>query len=125
MRAVVYDPEDLAPLTVIDVPQSFVREIEEGKRGPFLKFAIQEEVSAATWRPDDSRMQPMRVAEVRFERFYYANPRGERVMSWMLMAMNPEICLLMKADFLPGQRKEVQSRERDAFMRGLVAAFGV
>jgi hypothetical protein len=41
------------------------------------------------------------------------------------MAMNPEICLLMKADFLPGQRKEVQSRERDAFMRGLVAAFGV
>jgi hypothetical protein len=118
MRCVVYDPQDLEPLTVVDVPQVFIRELERGKRGPLLRFPIWEEVTFTI--PNEPILNLLRTADVLMERFC----RGE-VWTWCASALNPEVCLLMRSDFLPGQRREVNRREREAFVSGLMTAFGM
>jgi hypothetical protein len=117
MRCVVYDPQDLEALTVIDVPQNFIRELENGERFNILRFPIPEPMP--TWSTDISPFLP-RIAVVRMERFHYG-----RVSTWVAMALNPEICLLMRSELLPGQRRDAQEREREAFLTGLALAFGV
>lgn len=120
MRTVIYDPEDFEPLTVIDIPQHFVNEISEGKRGDMLRFAIPEEPQFVPQAYPPS-VSSMKVAEVRFERLLY---RGK--VQWLVFAMNPEICLLLKSEFLAGQQREVQRREKASraagFLQGLFAA---
>ena len=118
MRCVVYDPEDLEALTVIDVPQQFIRELEQGKRGPHLRFPIWEDCISWSRLAKEISVNTMRIADVRMERFCYG-----RISTWCAMAMNPEICLLMRSEFLPGQRRDVNKREREAFVSGLITAF--
>ena len=120
MRTVIYDPEDFEPLTVIDIPQHFINEINEGKRGDTLRFAIPEEPQFVPQAYPPS-VSSMKVAEVRFEMLRY---RGK--VQWLVFAMNPEICLLLKSEFLAGQQREVQHREKQSraagFLQGLFAA---
>jgi hypothetical protein len=119
MRCVVYDPQDLEALTVIDVPQDFIRGLERGERGSFLRFPVREPLHFTPFEPLDA-LATIRCAEVRMERFHYG-----RVSTWVAMALNPEICLLMRSELLPGQRRDAQEREREAFLTGLAAAFGI
>jgi len=114
MRTVIYDPEDMEPLTVVEIPAWFVNELEAGKRGDILRFAISEPPRFVPQaQPVD--FEPPKIAEVRFEPFLY---RGKR--QWMVFAVNPEICLLLKAEFLAGQQSELQRREKDSFAKGFL-----
>jgi len=119
MRCIVFDPIDLEPLTVIDVPQDFIRGLERGERWNILRFPVPEPIRM-TWRAPlgEITLGPLKIAEVRMERFHYG-----RLSTWCAMALNPEICLLMKSELLPGQRRDAQERERNAFVNGLMAAF--
>jgi len=121
MRCVVYDPHDLEALTVIEVPQVFIRELESGKRGPMLSFAIWADViREPSQLATNECVSDMRRADVRMEQFRYHG-----ASTWVAMALNPEICLLMRSTLLPGQRKDDADRQRQAFIRGLIAAFGM
>lgn len=119
MRCIVFDPIDLEPLTVINVPQDFIRDMESGKRWNILRFPVPEPI-LFSWRAPlgEIALAPLKIAEVRMERFYYG-----KLTTWCAMALNPEICLLMKSELLPGQRREAQERECAAFINGLMAAF--
>lgn len=118
MRCVVYDPQDLEALTVIDIPQGFIRELENGRMGPILRFPIYEELD---WRAFDAppNLPELKIATVMMERFHYRN-----ATTWVAIAMNPEICLLMRSDLLPGQRRDDIKRQKNAFVKGLLAAIG-
>lgn len=119
MRCVVYDPEDLEALTVIDVPQQFIRELEQGKRGPLLRFPIQEPMRFTPWANADDLNFTFRIAEVLMERF-----QRNGVFTWVALALNPEICLLMRSELLPGQRRDDLERQKKAFLNGFFAAVG-
>jgi hypothetical protein len=58
MRTVIYDAEDMEPITVIDVPGQYLREIEAGKRGPELRFMAMLPLSAMDFRPNDEPLMP-------------------------------------------------------------------
>lgn len=116
MRCVVYDPVDLEALTVIDIPQVFIRELEQGKRSPNLSFAI---IEPAKWLDSSEEITcNIKCANVLMERFRY-----RRKETWCAMALNPEVCLLMRSELLPGQRKEDQERRRASFEEGFVKGF--
>ena len=120
MRCVVFDPLDLEALTVIDVPQEFIRRLEQERGFRYIRFAIPSDFDFRRYDPSEPpRLESMRIAEVRMERFFYGN-----VSTWSAMAMNPEICLLMKSELLPGQRREDQERQKKAFVSGILKAWG-
>lgn len=125
MRVVVFDPLDLEALTVIDVPQEFVRELERGKRGPHLRFAIPTRMPMAMPGPRElPHFVTIKIADVLMERF-----QRNGVRTWCAMALNPEICRLMRSELLPGQRHDAQERERyayrDGFVKGFLTAVGL
>jgi hypothetical protein len=125
MRAVVYDHEGYEPLTVIDVPQRFMREIESGKRAPELVFPAYEPIAMMSPTPVmDAKVKTVRL---RFEPVFRgsgAYARGDRPFLWLCTTDDGETALLLRAAFLPGQQRELQGRVRRAFLAGLMAATG-
>jgi len=117
MRCVIYDPMDLEALTVINVPNDFLREMERNKRGPILRFPVYGPIE---WpRPGGPvEMAELKTAEILFERFCY---RGQ--WTWVGFALNPEMALALKSEFLPGQQADVWAEKRKSFVDGLEAAF--
>jgi hypothetical protein len=118
MRCVIYDPLDLEALTVINVPDYFLREIERRQRGSMLRFALPPE--PLKWpKPEDLiDMLSIKTAEILFERFQYGSQT-----TWVGMAMNPEMALALKSEFLPGQQAEVWAEKRKSFLEGVTEAF--
>ena len=112
MNTVIFDPEDLEPITVINVPPQFIREIEQGVRPPYLRFACHIQPHYLT---DEIIMEGPKIAEVRFEPLVYGDLR-----KWMAFAMNPEICLLLKSVFLPGQSAAIQDERKQAMAKGFL-----
>jgi hypothetical protein len=119
MRCVIYDPEDMEPLTIFDVPGEYLRALERGQFPNPIRFPIREPME---WRPwvgaEEPTMPEMKVASVLFEKLH-----RNGVVVWTGMAMNPEVCLLLKSDFLPGQQKEVLAERRKGFAEGFLEAF--
>lgn len=115
MKIVIYDHETYEPITVIGVHISFLREIESGKRAPYLIFATAPELYS---KLDVTSCITMRTVRISFERIM----KGSRTLLWLAKAEDGETALLLRSAFLPGQNKEVQARERAAFLGGLLAA---
>ncbi|MFL5063479.1 MAG: hypothetical protein ACJ8FU_08635 [Xanthobacteraceae bacterium] len=118
MRAVIYDAEGYEPLTVIDVPQRFMREIERNERPPVLRFAVPRPY-VRPFVPE--RLDPlafMNVVTVRFEPIY----KGKRRFMWLCTTEDAESALLLRAVFLPGQQGEVNHQLEEAFLKGMFAA---
>lgn len=120
MRTVVYDAEDYEPITVIDVPASYIREIEAGRRQPRLVFPVY--APLRLWEPmlDMSEPAVSHTCEVMFEPIHRG--RGSKRFMWLCTTTNGETALLLSAAFLPGQRGELNERLRQAFMSGLLTA---
>lgn len=121
MRTVVYDHETYEPITVIEVPGSFLAEIESGKRGPILVFPTRPIVSTLAPREDISpTTMAFRTVRLRFEPIY----KGQARILWLATTDDGETALLLRSAFLPGQQHAVQEREQTAFLKGLVIAIG-
>jgi hypothetical protein len=123
VRCVIYDPEDMEPLTIFDVPGEFIRELEAGRAPNTLSFPVQLVDEVRFRFPTDEEVlnslhQPLPIANIRFERFVYRN-----VQTWCGMALNPEMALLLKSEFLPGQQKEVWAERRKGSREGVSEAF--
>jgi hypothetical protein len=125
MRCVIYDPEDMEPLTVFEVPIEFIRKIERGDGPNPVLFHVQRPMKVIARPPTDAEIlesihEPLPVAIIRFERFIYRD-----IITWCGMAMNPEMALLLKSEFLPGQQKEAWAERRKGFREGVSEAFKV
>ena len=53
----------------------------------------------------------------------YARGSHQDVESLMLFVDYDELALRIRSSFLPGQRGELQERERRAFVKGILATF--
>lgn len=122
MRTVIYDAEDMEPITVIDVPRQFMEEIESGKRGPVLTFAVMPRLTSGDiFDPaEPPSLQETRRCyfTIRFEPIW----KGRKRLMWLATTMDGETALLARSIFLPGQQAAVEQERRVAFMRGLMAA---
>lgn len=118
MRAVLYTLQ-MEPITVVDIPMWLWQRLEDGdtiavptKIRPPLGANINEGRMSQSYRFD--------IVHI------FAEPIvRKRHRSLMLFTRNEEHALRLQADFLPGQRAELQSRERDAFGRGFVEALSM
>ena len=124
MRAVIYDQEGYEPLTVVEVPESFMREIESGRRDRRLRFPIPSTLPTYLDLMRDAEPTPVRdmSCEIFFDPIY--NDRQPKPFMWLCTTRDPDTALLLRSTFLPGQNREVQSLMQAAFTRGLMAAMG-
>ena len=131
MRVVIYDREDMEPITVISLPEwgrDYLREIEQGKRGPEITFPVvqpmrarERDGAASQIDPTDLRKSTCRL---RFEPIWEEHAGKRRCLMWLCTTMDGETALLLKSTFLPGQQAAVNEEREKAFVGGLMAAFG-
>lgn len=112
VRAVLY-ADDLEPITVLELP-AFVRDHLE--RHGVVRLPVMEPVSYVG-APGLPRNDSMRVVEVWAERFAR---KGQSHL--MLFTRNDENALLLRAAFLPGQRREMNDQRAQAFAKGFMDA---
>lgn len=110
MRAVLYSDSDMEAITVIDVPEWAMAILRTGRAFRFPAPTL----PCIELRTDPPRLDRFPMVEVWAERFVR---RG--VAHWMLFTRQDEVALLLRAEFLPGQRQEVAAQYR----RGLVDGF--
>lgn len=125
MRCVIFDPEDMEALTVIQVPDQYLRGIRQMLFPEVLRFPVYRDFDP-TWKPMDDPVWEDSgewIADIKFEKMARYQ-HGKRVTTWIGIALNPTTALQLRSDFLPGQRRELQRHEDAAFTKGIAAAFG-
>jgi hypothetical protein len=130
MRVVIYDREDMEPITVITLPEwgrEFLREIERGHRGPEITFPVRPPMRAVDWKepPADVPVTDFRrfQCRIRFEPIWEGDGPKRRCLMWLCTTRDGESALLLKSTFLPGQQAAVNEERQKAFTDGLMAAF--
>ena len=113
MRVVLYDDETMEPLTVMHIPSWGVEALVSGRRLN-VPMVLPIKFHDCT---DEIGPIPKTYVQIWFEEFVRNGRRH-----WFAFTREGEDAMLCKAVFLPGQQREVQSRERTAFMQGLLAA---
>lgn len=110
MNAVLYT-QQLEPITVVDIP---MWAWERLWKGDAIQLAAQ--VQYRPWQGDDvtAVLPVVAITGERIER------NGHRAL--MLFTSDEQHALMLRADFLPGQRGELKNRERGAFARGFLDA---
>jgi len=116
MRVVLYDDGTMEPITVLHLPSWFTTRLAEGERMLVPMVLPLKEVRDG----DPIGPIPKTSVTIWFERFVR---KGQQ--HWFAFTAEGEDALLCRTVFLPGQQREVQSREKVAFMRGLLGAIGV
>ena len=119
-RIVVLDQELHEALTVVEIPARFMRDVRSGRCYHFPVF--EEDAYVARWSPAMNDTCSFRVCTLRFEAVMRGDSRnGQELLFWYAYADDPELALLIRAAFLPGQVGEVQRRQREAYFRGVFA----
>ena len=114
MQAVLYT-NDFEPITVLDIPKWMWDRLMRGEtiHIPVMRpFVFRSGGYVPPIDCDDSI-----AVHITGELLHR---KGKR--SLMLFTENDEHALLLRSDFLPGQRGELQIRERGAFARGFLDA---
>lgn len=114
MQAVLYT-NDFEPITVLDIPKWM-----------WDRLMCGDTVHIPVMRPFIFRSMP-HISPIDCDNAIAVHITGEMMkrrgkQSLMLFTENDEHALLLRSDFLPGQRGELQSRERGAFARGFLDA---
>ena len=138
MRVTVMDRELHEPLTIVDVPISLIPQRIEGfgesvprriyfdvpVREVFYETKIRDAPTGPTRMM--SRHTYIELEEVR--RTTGRNPNGgwhSELLFWYAYAGDPELALLLRAAFLPGQVGELQMRETEARVTGIFEGIGI
>lgn len=117
MRVVIYEPENYEPITVIEVPLRYMREIESGARSRELSFPAFPDLTVVMGPTTDLTFN-YKIVRLSFEPIY----KGRGRLMWLCTANDPESALLLRAAFLPGQHGEVNRQIQGSFLRGLITA---
>lgn len=130
MRVVIYDREDMEPITVITLPEwgrDYLREIEQGHRSSEITFPVMQPMRAREFSDVASHVDPidfrMSTCRLRFDPIWAGHEGKRRRLMWLCTTMDGETALLLKSTFLPGQQAAVNGEREKAFVSGLMAAF--
>lgn len=137
MRIVVFDRELHEPLTTINVPNHMIPDPKVNPAaGAFLPRTIH--FMTDPDRAIDYR-SPIVAEPTKMECYHTSitlepvcrntgtsptNYRSE-IIFWYAYANDPAMALILRAAFLPGQRNELQMREREAEAKGILRGFGI
>ncbi len=113
MLTVLYT-NDLEPITVLDVPQGAWDRLLRGQR---LRIPVMGPISICKIGPVEPTKSSFRCVELWTERF-----RRNGADHNFLFTNDDESALLLRSEFLAGQRRELQSREDKAFLDGFIGA---
>lgn len=119
-RIVVMDEELHESITVVDIPGSFIRDVESGKVPPWIVMLPPPGPVKLTYSAEEIA-QPMPFRQVRLRLERVMRGRDPKPLFWYAYADDPVLALELRAAFLPGQLGEVQRREREAYWRGAFA----
>lgn len=116
MKKVIYSDVDMEPITVIDVPEWLMVRV---RRGEQIRLPVYRQI------PETPIMGKLTEVES-----WSVVIWGERIIRkeqahWLLFAASDELALILRNTYLPGQMRDVAIREKTAFIKGLMAAFGV
>lgn len=112
MNAVLYTHQ-LEPITVVDIPMWLWERLAQGQS---IRLAVMEQPSLVACDAPPT-YSPPKMVEIFGERI-----RRREHETLMLFTADEENALLLKAEFLPGQRGELRNRERGAFAAGFLKA---
>lgn len=116
MEVVLYT-DDMEPITVIDLPRGLCDMLDGGR---MVHVAVQTPVNVAASVPPVFADTPPKQVSIWAERF-----RRKGRDHVFLFTRDEEVALLLKASFLPGQRREVQEEFKRGLAHGLSIAFGL
>lgn len=128
-RVIVMDREDHEPLTIVEISASWFRAIQNGTHPKHIRLLIEEPLTPSPSYAEammNDEFQHLRTVMLSFERVSRATG-GRRldggyeseIIFWYAYADNPELALLLRAAFLPGQQGEVRRREKAAYLNGI------
>lgn len=121
MRIVVMDEDMREPITVVEIPMYLMRDVQEGKHREIVLAApttMEDWFSMVDKIPSVMETATLRHVKLRMEPIY----KGREVLYWTAVPDNPELALLLRAAFLPGQMTEMRRREAQAWFHGAIAA---
>lgn len=115
MNIVIYARQDMQPITVIDLP---MRLIEMGAERGCVQIAVMEPLSLAVERDFSESLRRWTVS-LTFHRLVMLDQK-----TWFITTDDEEAALLLKPDWLPGQRGRINQlqMERDQMAKALVKA---
>jgi len=106
VRVVIYDDEDMEPITVVNLRGVTQRALEE--RGMRWRVPVPEPFSISLGPPPEiMEMQKMRVLDLEFEPLRRQTRDGRRQESIICFTKAAELAMLLNPDWLPGQRSAV------------------
>jgi hypothetical protein len=127
MRFVIYDDETLEPITVLNLPFTD-RDIDQKmrERGRRWRVPVPPELPV-TWQPVEvsPQYEEARIVDLEFEPFVRNSRRNGEQRSWMCFTRAAELAMLLKPDWLPGQRSAVNylQDQNDRLTRMLMRVF--
>jgi|GEM_PF-3323717 len=114
-QATVYT-RDLEPITVIWLAPWAVQQLNESGN---IAFGI-ESHAPTTFAPDAMPQLERWVVRLRGVKF-----RLGYAQTWLLVADDDELALMLRAAFLPGQQRAIRELERESFGKGAATAFSI
>lgn len=118
MRMVIFDDEDMEPITVVNLRGLTDRAIEDKHRVILLACPLPPMlVASAEWT--QPAFHPIKTVEIRFEQFV-----RKGMMHWFAFTRQADLAMLLTPDWLPGQRAAVQEieRQRDRLVAFIMGA---
>ncbi len=112
MRTVLYT-NDMEPITVLELRPWQVEHLE---RHRMVTLAVMPE---ANWMRAGESLSPKTLPYVRITAEWFR--RGNQQIM-LLFTRHEENAMLLDSEFLPGQRRLLREKEREAFGRGVLAA---
>jgi hypothetical protein len=108
VRIVIYDDEDMEPITVVDLRGVTMRDVLN--RGARWRIAVPMPVRPRPMSNEEARIaanEQVPICELWFERFVRVTADGRRQQSFMAFTKAADLAMLLNPDFLPGQRSAV------------------
>lgn len=119
MRVVIMDEDMREPITVVELPANLMREVEQRR---LKHIVVPVPLTFSSWFSRLPAIPECSTAInkvcLRIEPIH----NGRDVLYWVAVPDDPELALLLRAAFLPGQRTELRRRETQAWFHGAVAA---
>lgn len=136
MRVVVMDRELHEPLTILNIPSWLSPDPRENRNGQFMGKTVyfHVPVDIVPFYKTDFVAAPEKLmsrhTSITLEpvmRTTGTSPtnRQQEIIFWYAYADQPELALLLRAAFLPGQESEMQMREKESEARGVLRGFGL
>lgn len=120
MRVVVMDEDMGEPITVVEIPFQLMREVRDGK---LREIKVAAPLRMSSWMtlvdqiPNVAASSTIRIVSLRMEPIW----KGNDILYWVAVPNDPELALLLRAAFLPGQMTELQRREAQAWFSGALS----